>query len=207
MKHELPKLLYAYDALEPYIDAKTMEIHYTKHHQTYVDKLNAALERHPELQSKTAEELITHLSTIPDEIRMSVRNHGGGHVNHSFFWRILRKGNATNLPEGEIAKTIMDTFGGFEEFKTQFVAAATSLFGSGWCWLILDESGMLKIITTSNQDNPLMQGLFPILGIDVWEHAYYLKYQNKRADYIAAFFSVINWDEVSKIYLDAAIEQ
>lgn len=193
MAHTLPNLSYAYDALEPFFDAKTMEIHHTKHHQTYIDKLNAALEGHAALQDKSAEALVKSLDTVPESIRTAVRNHGGGHANHSFFWPLLKKGVA---PTGDILDTINGRFGSFETFKSEFANAATLLFGSGWTWLVWDGGG-LEIMTTPNQDSPLTQGKAPVLGIDVWEHAYYLKYQNRRPDYIRAFFEVINWDQVN----------
>jgi len=200
MLHLLPKLPYSFDAFEPYIDAKTMEIHHGKHHQTYVDKLNKALEKYPKLQNKSAEELLKNLDLIPEDIRTAVRNHGGGHVNHSFFWQILKK----NIePSGEILKTINKKFKGFDIFKEEFSNKAAGLFGSGWCWLALNSSGELEIMTTPNQDSPISQNKIPILGLDVWEHAYYLKYQNKRQDYINAFFNVINWKKVSENFLKA----
>lgn len=196
MKHELPKLNYAYDFLEPYIDARTMEIHYTKHHQAYVDKLNAALEKHPQLQHKKVEELLKDLNKIPEDIRIAVRNHGGGYINHSLFWELLKKGVKCS---GAIAKAIDKEFGNFEEFKKKFSEAAMNRFGSGWAWLVV-HNGKLEIYSTANQDSPLMEGKVPVLGLDVWEHAYYLKYQNKRADYVSAFFNVVNWDKVNKLY-------
>ncbi len=199
MTHTLPKLAYAYDALEPFIDAKTMEIHYTKHHQGYVDKLNKALESHPDLQNKTAEELIKDINAIPEDIRTIVRNNGGGHVNHSFFWPTLKKGTQ---PKGEIFQAINKKFGSFDKFREDFKAKAVGLFGSGWCWLVLDKKDV-EIITTSNQDNPLSMGKIPILGLDVWEHAYYLKYQNRRPDYVDAFWNVVNWEKVNENYLKA----
>lgn len=197
MIHELNPLPYAYNDLEPYIDAQTMQIHHTKHHQTYVDKLNAALEGYESLQKYSAEELQKHLNEIPDAIRTAVRNHGGGHVNHSFFWPILK----TNVGfSGEVADAISNKFGGFENFKKDFSAAATLLFGSGWTWLVLN-NGELEIMTTPNQNSPLTERKTPILGLDVWEHAYYLKYQNRRPDYIKAFFHVINWEKVNDIFM------
>jgi len=200
MVHTLPKLPYSYDALEPFIDAKTMEIHYTKHHQTYVDKLNAALEKYPKLQKKTPEELISNLNDIPEEIRTAVRNHGGGHWNHSLFWQLLAKDVKLN---GAIAKAIDKTFGSFDKFKEQLSSAALNRFGSGWAWLVVSKEEKLEIVSTGNQDSPLSEGKIPILGIDVWEHAYYLKYQNKRADYISAFFNIINWKKVDELYKKA----
>jgi len=196
MKHSLPALPYAYDALEPFFDAKTMEIHHTKHHQTYVDKLNAALEGHENFQKLDLEDLLKDLNAVPENIRTAVRNHGGGHANHSFWWPILRK--EVNYG-GDIANAINSKFGGYDEFKEKFSTAAALLFGSGWTWLVWS-NGELEIMTTPNQDNPLSQGKTPILGIDVWEHAYYLKYQNRRPDYIAAFFNVINWEQVDEYF-------
>ena len=198
MKHELPKLMYKYDALEPHIEAKTMEIHYSKHHQVYVDKFNAALEKFPNLQKKTAEELVSNINSVPEEIRTAVRNNGGGHVNHSFFWQILSP--TKKVLSGTIAKEIKKKFGGFDLFKEKFSAAALNRFGSGWAWLVVDEDGELEIISTPNQDSPLSESKFPILGVDVWEHAYYLKYQNRRAEYVEAFYNVINWDKVNELY-------
>ncbi len=200
MSHTIPKLPYAYDALEPYIDARTMEIHYTKHHQTYVDKLNAALKGHEPLQGRNVEQLIRNLNEIPEAIRTAVRNHGGGHANHSFFWPTLKKGVA---PQGPVADAIAKKFGGFDPFKEQFSNAAVMLFGSGWAWLTVNR-GELEIVSTPNQDNPISQGKTPILGIDVWEHAYYLKYQSRRAEYVEAFFNVINWEKINEHY-EAAI--
>ena len=189
-------LPYSFDALEPYIDAKTMEIHHGKHHKTYVDKLNAALEKHPELQKKKVEELLKNINSLPEEIRTAVRNHGGGHFNHSLFWELLKK----NVKfEGKVAKAIEKEFGSFEEFKKKFSEAAMNRFGSGWAWLVLN-NGKLEIYNTSNQDSPLMENKIPILGLDVWEHAYYLKYQNRRNEYIEAFFSIINWKKVEEIF-------
>ena len=199
MLHTLPKLPYAFDALEPYIDAKTMEIHHGKHHQTYIDKLNKALEKYPELQDKSAEELLKNLDAIPENIRTAVRNHGGGHLNHSFFWPILKKDVE---PSGEVLEAVNEKFGNFDAFKEEFSTKAANLFGSGWCWLVLN-NGELEIMTTGNQDNPISQGKTPILGLDVWEHAYYLKYQNKRADYITEWWNVVNWEQVNENYKKA----
>ena len=199
MKHTLPELSYGYDALEPFIDARTMEIHHTKHHQTYVDKLNAALEGHDALQRLSVEQLVRNLNEVPETIRTAVRNHGGGHANHSFFWPLLKQGVA---PGGPAMDAIVKRFGSQEKFKEDFSNAAALLFGSGWAWLVVDR-GELEIVTTPNQDSPLSQGKIPIIGLDVWEHAYYLKYQNRRPDYIAAFFNVINWDRVNENYAAA----
>lgn len=195
MSYELPALTYGYDALEPFIDKETMNIHHTKHHQTYVTKLNEALSAHADLQKKTVEDLVRDLGSVPDAIRTAVRNHGGGHANHSFFWKILKK---DVKPGGKIVEAINSTFGGQEQFKEKFTAAAAGVFGSGWAWLVAS-NGKLEIMSTPNQDSPLTQGKTPIIGIDVWEHAYYLKYQNRRPEYISAFFNVINWDEVNKM--------
>ncbi len=199
MKHELPKLAYGYDALEPFIDAKTMEIHYTKHHQAYVDKLNAALEKHPELQKKKVEELLKNINSIPEDIRAAVRNHGGGHLNHTLWWELLKKNAGFG---GEIAKAIEKTFGSFEEFKNKFSEAAMGRFGSGWAWLILNNR-KLEIYSTANQDSPLMEGKLPILGLDVWEHAYYLKWQSNRKGYIDNWWNVVNWHKVNELYEEA----
>ncbi len=199
MNHRLPDLPYDYDALEPYFDARTMEIHHTKHHQTYVDKLNAALQGHEQFADRGVEKLISNLNDIPENIRMAVRNHGGGHANHSFFWPMLKKDVA---PKGEVFDAIVEQFGSFEGFKEKFSTSAALLFGSGWAWLVREESG-LAIVTTANQDNPLSLGKKPVLGLDVWEHAYYLKYQNRRPEYIEAFFHVINWDKVNEYYAAA----
>lgn len=199
MPHSIPELGYSYDALEPFIDAQTMEIHHTKHHASYCKKLNAALESHPELQTKTVQELVSDLNAMPEDIRTAVRNHGGGHANHSFFWPILKKDQKFG---GEIADAITKEFGSFDKFKEIFSATAGGVFGSGWAWLALS-SGKLEIVGTPNQDSPLSQGKRPLIGIDVWEHAYYLKYQNKRPDYVAAFFNVINWEKVNELYLAA----
>lgn len=196
MKHSLPALPYAYDALEPYFDAKTMEIHHTKHHQTYVDKLNAALEGTKNLQKSSTEDLLKDLNSVPENVRTAVRNHGGGHANHSFWWKMLRKDERYG---GEVAKAIDSKFGSYDEFKDKFSNTAALLFGSGWTWLVFS-NGELEIMTTPNQDSPLSHGKTPILGIDVWEHAYYLKYQNRRPDYISAFFNVINWEQVNEYF-------
>ncbi len=199
MTHTLPKLAYSYDALEPYIDTQTMTIHHSKHHQAYVNNLNAALEKYPELQKMSAEGLIRNLGQVPEDIHMAVRNYGGGHVNHTFFWEILRKGTPSR---GEVIDAINDKFGGFDAFKEQFSKAAATRFGSGWGWLVVN-NGDLEIMSTPNQDSPLTIGKTPVLGIDVWEHAYYLKYQNRRPEYIEAFFNAINWEKVNSLYLQA----
>ncbi|MBI5551201.1 MAG: superoxide dismutase [Desulfobacterales bacterium] len=200
MKHTLPELGYAYDALEPFIDARTMEIHHTKHHQTYIDKLNAALDGNEALQRLGVNQLIRNLNEVPEKIRTAVRNHGGGHANHSFFWTTLKKGVKVG---GPAVDAINRRFGAFDAFKEQFSNAAALLFGSGWAWLVADGEKKLEIVTTPNQDSPISQGKTPILGLDVWEHAYYLKYQNRRPEYIAAFFNVINWEKVNEIYTAA----
>jgi len=195
----LPTLPYTYDALEPYVDARTMEIHYTKHHQSYVDNLNAALKDYPELHKKTLCDLITDIDALPETIRTAVRNNGGGHFNHSFFWPIMKK-NGGGKPTGELLKEIEKTFGSFEKMQEKFNAAAKKVFGSGWAWLCVDEEGALVVVSTPNQDCPLADDLQPILGLDVWEHAYYLKYQNRRPDYITAWWHVIDWSKVTEHY-------
>lgn len=197
MAHELPPLPYDYNALEPHIDEQTMRIHHDKHHGTYVTNLNAALEKFPELQAKSAEELLRGIAEIPESIRTAVRNNGGGHVNHTMFWEIMAP-NAVGGPSGKIADAIKGTFGSFETFKDQFGKAGLGRFGSGWAWLVQAGDGKLTIESTANQDSPLMDGKWPVFGLDVWEHAYYLKYQNRRADYIGAWWNVINWDAVNK---------
>jgi len=196
MAHTLPTLPYPHDALEPHIDKMTMEIHHGKHHNAYVTNLNAALEKHPELQSKSVEDLIRGINSVPEDIRTAVRNNGGGHANHSMFWQIMAP-NAGGAPTGAIGDAINSTFGDFEKFKAQINDAGVKRFGSGWAWLI-DAGGKLVIESTANQDSPLMEGKKPILGVDVWEHAYYLKYQNRRPDYLAAWWNVVNWDAVNK---------
>lgn len=201
MAHQLPELPYAKDALEPHIDAQTMEIHHGRHHATYVNNLNAALEGNADLAGKSIEDLVANLDAVPEGIRTAVRNNGGGHANHSLFWQILSPNGGGN-PSGELGEAINSTFGSLDNFKAEFAKAATTRFGSGWAWLIVD-GGKLAITSTPNQDTPLMEGKTPILGLDVWEHAYYLKYQNKRPDYISAFWNVVNWDEVSKRYAAA----
>ncbi|MGC5776814.1 superoxide dismutase [Paenibacillus pabuli] len=202
MTFQLPALPYANDALEPHIDAQTMEIHHDRHHNTYVTNLNAALESAPELQGKSLEDLIANLDSVPEGIRTAVRNNGGGHANHSLFWEIIGP-NGGGAPTGDIAAAIDSELGGFDKFKEDFAKAATTRFGSGWAWLVVGKDGKLSITSTPNQDSPLFEGLTPVLGLDVWEHAYYLKYQNKRPDYISAFWNVINWDEVNKRYAAA----
>lgn len=202
MAHELPALPYATNALEPHIDEQTMNIHHSRHHNTYVTSLNAALEGHPDLQSKSVEELIADLDSIPENIRTAVRNHGGGHANHSLFWQVIGP-NGGGAPTGDLAAAIDSELGGFEKFKEDFAKAAATRFGSGWAWLSVNKDGKLVISSTANQDSPIMEGMTPILGIDVWEHAYYLKYQNKRPDYIAAFWNVVNWDAVAEKYAAA----
>ncbi len=201
MAYELPKLPYAYDALEPHIDARTMEIHYTKHHQTYVNNLNNALKEHPDLAKKSIEDLMRELNSVPDAIRTAVRNNGGGHANHSFFWQIMGP-NKGGEPKGKLAADIKSTFGDFDQFKEKLAAAGAGRFGSGWAWLIANKGGKLEIVSTANQDTPLSEGNTPVLGVDVWEHAYYLNYQNRRPDYIKAWWNVVNWDEVAKRYGD-----
>jgi Fe-Mn family superoxide dismutase len=196
MAFSLPALPYAYDALEPHIDARTMEIHYTKHHQAYVNNLNAAIEKAPELQGKSLDDLMRGINSVPEAVRAAVRNNGGGHWNHSMFWELMGA-NKGGEPKGRLGDAIKTAFGDFSKFKEQFAAAGTGRFGSGWAWLIND-GGKLSITSTPNQDNPLMDGKTAILGLDVWEHAYYLKYQNKRPDYIAAWWNVVNWDAVAK---------
>ncbi len=196
---KLPPLPYSYDALEPYIDARTMEIHYTKHHQGYVDNLNKALEKHPELFKKSLEGLLSDLPALPEDIRIAVRNQGGGDYNHSFFWPLMKK-NGGGVPKGAIGKALEKTFGSFESFKEEFNNAAKTRFGSGWAWLVMNPAGTLSVTSTANQDCPIADGSKPILGLDVWEHAYYLKYQNKRVDYINAWWNVINWDTVEHHY-------
>lgn len=196
MKYTLPKLGYAYDALEPAIDARTMEIHHTKHHNGYVNNLNAALEKHPEF-NLPLNEMLLDLNKVPEDIRTAVRNNGGGHYNHTMFWEILTPGGA-NKPSGKLLEAINKAFGSYENFKNLFASAASTRFGSGWAWLLKTDKGLV-ITSTPNQDTPLSEGK-PILALDVWEHAYYLKYQNRRPEYIDAFFSVINWDKVNELY-------
>jgi len=196
--YTLPKLPYAFNALEPHVDAKTMEIHHDKHHAAYVDKLNEALAKHPELKKKDPVTLIREIAEVPEDIRQAVVNNGGGHVNHSLFWQMMKPKGGGN-PTGEVAKAIDASFGSFKDFQTQFADAAMKRFGSGWAWLVVGDNGKLEIVSTANQDSPLMtgEGKMPILGLDVWEHAYYLKHQNKRADYVTSWWNVVNWDFVN----------
>jgi len=196
MAYQLPPLPYPFDALEPSIDARTMEIHHDRHHATYVNNVNAALEGHPDLANMSVEDLMKNIDRVPDAIKTAVRNNGGGHANHSMFWQIMKKGGG-GQPSGALADAINSTFGGFDQFKTQFSQAGAGRFGSGWAWLVVN-NGNLEVTSTANQDSPLMEGKTPILGVDVWEHAYYLNYQNRRPDYIAAWWNVVNWDEVAK---------
>ena len=203
MAYELPPLPYPFGALEPHIDAKTMEIHHDKHHQAYITNANNALKDYPELASKPVDELITNLSVVPETIRTTVRNNAGGHSNHSFFWKILGP-NAGGEPKGKLAEAINSTFGSFEQFKEKIQAAGAGRFGSGWAWLVVNKEGKLEVISTPNQDSPIMDGLTPVFGVDVWEHAYYLKYQNRRPDYLKAIWAVVNWDVVGQYY-EAAV--
>ncbi|MCP3289388.1 superoxide dismutase [Aeromonas hydrophila] len=202
MSHTLPALAYAYDALEPHIDALTMEIHHSRHHQTYINNLNAALADLPELAALPVEELLARFDSLPAKVQGAVRNHGGGHANHSLFWQVMSP-QGGGEPGGELAAAIERDLGGLEAFKQAFTQAALSRFGSGWAWLVVDRRGKLQVVSSANQDSPLQDGLVPILGLDVWEHAYYLKYQNKRPDYIAAFYNVIDWSEVARRYVAA----
>ncbi|WP_368225821.1 superoxide dismutase [Aeromonas sp. R1-1] len=199
MSHTLPALNYAYDALEPHIDALTMEIHHNRHHQTYINNLNAALETAPELAALPVEDLLRRFNTLPATLQGAVRNHGGGHANHTLFWLVMSP-QGGGEPGGELALAIERELGGFDAFKQAFTQAALSRFGSGWAWLVVDKAGRLQVESSANQDSPLMHGHTPILGLDVWEHAYYLKYQNKRPDYIAAFYQVVDWAEVARRY-------
>ena len=201
--HQIPDLTYGYDALEPHIDARTMEIHHTKHHAAYVANLNKALEGHDELAAKSVEDLLRGFDEIPESIQTAVRNHGGGHANHSLFWKIMGP-NGGGMPDGELAAAIDRDLGGFESFTAAFAAAAGSQFGSGWAWLVVNGGGALEVINRPNQDSPLMEGLSPILGIDVWEHAYYLNYQNRRPDYVKAWWNVVDWGAVSELFTDAS---
>ncbi|MEC1336264.1 superoxide dismutase SodA [Bacillus velezensis] len=200
MAYKLPELPYAYDALEPHIDKETMTIHHTKHHNTYVTNLNKAIEGSA-LAEKSVDELVADLNAVPEDIRTAVRNNGGGHANHSLFWTLLSP-NGGGEPTGELAEEIKSTFGSFDQFKEKFAAAAAGRFGSGWAWLVVND-GKLEITSTPNQDSPLSEGKTPVLGLDVWEHAYYLNYQNRRPDYISAFWNVVNWDEVARLYSEA----
>lgn len=199
MKNTLPVLTYAFDALEPFIDTETMTIHYSRHHQAYVDNVNAALEKFPELFDLELTDLIKDLNQVPESIRTAVRNNGGGHINHTMFWEMMAPGGASN-PKGELLEAIEATFGGIDHFKDAFGKAAKARFGSGWAWLVLDTDKKLSVVSTANQDNPISDGLTPILGLDVWEHAYYLKYQNRRPEYIENWFNVVNWDVVTKLF-------
>ncbi|PAK34694.1 superoxide dismutase SodA [Bacillus safensis] len=201
MAFKLPELPYAYDALEPHIDKETMTIHHTKHHNTYVTNLNKAIEGVSALEDQSIEELVANLNSVPENIRTAVRNNGGGHANHSLFWTLLSP-NGGGAPTGELADAIEKELGGFEKFKSDFATAAAGRFGSGWAWLVVN-NGKLEITSTPNQDSPLTEGKTPILGLDVWEHAYYLNYQNRRPDYISAFWNVVNWDEVARLYSEA----
>lgn len=199
MAFTLPALTYAENALEPHIDARTMNIHHTKHHQAYINNLNNAIAGNAKLESMTAEDLVSHINDVPENIRTAVRNNGGGHVNHTLFWEIMTPGGS-NTPTGKLAAAIDATFGSFDAFKEKFSAAGAGRFGSGWAWLAQDGSGKLQVYSTANQDSPLMEGHTPLLGLDVWEHAYYLNYQNRRPDYIKAWWNVVNWDVVGKKY-------
>lgn len=198
--HELPSLPYSYDALEPYIDAKTMEIHHTKHHQTYITKLNDALKDHGELAKKDVVTLLKDFAQVPDAIKTAVKNHGGGHANHSLFWAIMKKGSRGE-PGGKFAEALEQTFGGFVKFKEEFTKAAVSHFGSGWAWLVKNSAGDLKVISFPNQDSPLLHGMTPVMVLDVWEHAYYLKYQNRRPEYVEAWWNVVDWEVVEKNFI------
>lgn len=202
MAYELPKLPYAYNALEPHIDARTMEIHHTKHHQAYITNVNKALEGHPELASKPSDRLLREINTVPESIRQTVINNGGGHANHLLFWEIMGPGKGGE-PKGALADAIRSEFGSFAQFREQLTNAGMTRFGSGWAWLVIDGGGKLAVMSTPNQNSPLMEGHTPILGLDVWEHAYYLLYQNRRADYIAAWWNVVNWDRVAELYAAA----
>jgi superoxide dismutase, Fe-Mn family len=197
MAYELPPLSYPFNALEPHIDAKTMEIHHDKHHQAYITNANNALKDHPDLAAKPVDELIANLGQVPESIRTVVRNNAGGHSNHSFFWKIMAP-NAGGAPKGKLAEAITATFGSVDAFKEKFQAAGASRFGSGWAWLVINKEGKLEITSTPNQDSPIMEGLKPVIGVDVWEHSYYLLYQNKRPDYLKAWWNVVNWDQAEK---------
>lgn len=202
MKHELPNLKYNYNDLEPYIDERTMNIHHTKHHATYINNLNAALENYPELAEKNIEELLKSLDSIPEAIRNAVRNNGGGHYNHTLFWSVLTP-KAEDKPSGLLLEEIIKTFGSFENFKEEFAKAAATRFGSGWAWLVVDSTGKLKVTSSANQDSPVSDNLKPILALDVWEHAYYLNYQNRRVDYVSAWWNIVDWQEVTNLYIKA----
>jgi Fe-Mn family superoxide dismutase len=202
MAYELPPLPYDYNALEPYIDAQTMQLHHDKHHQTYVTNLNNALQGQSQFENMPIEDLIRNINQVPENVRVAVRNNGGGHVNHSMFWQIM-KSNGGGEPTGDIASAIASTFGSFDALKQQFNDAGAKRFGSGWAWLVMDGNGNLSVTSTANQDSPLIDGIYPIMGNDVWEHAYYLKYQNRRPEYLAAWWNVVNWDEVNRRYARA----
>ena len=199
MAYELPPLPYDYSALEPYIDTQTMQLHHDKHHQTYVTNVNNALQGHDQLAAMSVDDLLRNIKQVPESIRTAVQNNAGGHSNHSMFWNIMTP-NGGGEPTGNLASAIQQAFGSFDAFKTAFNDAGTKRFGSGWAWLVLDSSGKLQVISTANQDSPLMDGLYPVMGNDVWEHAYYLKYQNRRPDYLNAWWNVVNWDEVARRY-------
>lgn len=203
MAFELPQLSYAYDALEPHIDARTMEIHHSKHHAAYTSNLNGALESAPDLAGKSVEEILSDLNAVPEGVRMAVRNNGGGYANHNLFWSVMAP-NGGGEPDGSLAEAVSSAFGDFASFKDQLSKAGMTRFGSGWSWLAVDGAGALQVLSTPNQDTPLSDGMTPILGVDVWEHAYYLNYQNRRADYISAWWSVVNWAEVDRRFQEAA---
>ena len=200
MAFELPPLPYDYDALEPYIDAETMKLHHDKHHNTYITALNKALEGQPQLAARSIEQVLENLQEVPEDIRAAVRNNGGGHANHSMFWRLM-KPKGSEAPKGDLLHTLESTFGSLDNFKTAFNDAATKRFGSGWAWLFMDNDGKLQITSSANQDSPLSNAVYPLLGLDVWEHAYYLKYQNRRPEYLSAWWNVVNWEEVERLYL------
>jgi Fe-Mn family superoxide dismutase len=204
MAFTLPALSYAFDALEPHIDARTMQIHHDKHHAAYVNNANAALANYPELQGKSVWELLADLDSVPADIRMAVRNNGGGHANHSMFWASMGP-NGSGAPSGRLAEEIVAAFGSFDAFKEQFNKAGMTRFGSGWAWLVMNSAGALSVVSTANQDNPISDGLVPLLGVDVWEHAYYLKYQNLRGDYLAAWWNTVNWTYVENTFAAAAV--
>lgn len=199
MTYKLPELNYEYDALEPHIDKETMEIHYTKHHQGYTNNLNAALEKHPELKDKDLEDILTNINDVPEDIRVAVRNNGGGYLNHKLYWETMAPAS-NQAPKGELLEAINTAFGSFDDFKEKMTQIAATRFGSGWGWLVLKDDKTLDLVSTANQDSPLMDGLRPLLGVDVWEHAYYLNYQNKRPEYLKNWFDVINWDRVEELY-------